>query len=555
MNTKLLPLAAALALCNLAYAGQPLPTSQLQQIQPAPQLPQPAPQVTIQSPSAASSTANDTTQIKVNTLHIVGIHQYNEATLLAVTGFKPGSLLSLSDLRVMAAKIADYYHQRGYFLAQATVTQASGQSGVVTITVLEGTLGAIKLDNHSRVHDVTLNGVTADLHSGDTVGIAPLERSLLLLTDLPGVDVKSTLIPGASVGASDLIVNVTPGRTIDGSVDADNEGNRYTGANRIGATVDFNELAGLGDVLTLRGLTSGSGLNYSRIAYQVQAGEGHVGAAYTAMAYQLGGQYAPLQANGTAEIDSLYGSYPLIRSRNNNLYAQLDFDNKTFQDKQYATGSVDNKLIHAWMTSVNGAHTDTLGGGGIMNYSVTWTHGQVNIETPSNLANDAVTVQTHGPYNKYAFNTMRLQHVTDNLSFYAAVNGQFADKNLDISEKMELGGANAVRAYPEGEDYADEGYVVNLELRQALPKLTHVPGQFQLIAFVDSGAVTFNKTLYAGYTGANTANLSGAGVGVNWIANNDFVIKAYIARRIDQTPAVSAPDSLSRFWLQGVKYF
>ena len=555
MNTKLLPLAASLALCNLAYAGQPLPTSQSQQIQPAPQLPQAAPQVTIQSPNASSSTASDTTQIKVNTLHIAGIRQYSEATLLAVTGFKPGSLLSLTDLRVMAGKIADYYHQRGYFLAQAVVTQASGQSGEVTITVLEGTLGAIKLDNHSRVHAVTLNGVTADLHSGETVGIAPLERDLLLLTDLPGVDVKSTLIPGASVGASDLIVNVTPGKTIDGSIDADNEGNRYTGANRIGATVDFNNLAGLGDVLTLRELTSGSGLNYGRVAYQVQAGEGHVGVAYTAMAYHLGDQYAPLQANGTAEIASLYGNYPLIRSRNNNLYAQIDFDNKTFQDKQNATGSVDNKLIHALMNSINGDHTDTLGGGGVMNYSATWTHGQVNIETPSNLANDAATVHTQGSYNKYAFNTMRLQHITDSLSFYMAANGQLADKNLDISEKMELGGVNGVRAYPEGDDYADEGYVVNLELRQTLPQSTHVPGQFQMIAFVDAGAATFNRTPYAGYTGANTANLSGGGVGVNWIDNKDFVIKAYVARRISQTLAVSAPDSLWRAWLQAVKYF
>ena len=555
MNAKLLPLAASLALCNLAYGGQPLPTSQFQQIQPASQLPQAAPQVTIQSPNAAPSMVNDTTQIKVNTLHIVGIHQYSETTLLAVTGFKPGSLLSLSDLRIMAAKIADYYHQHGYFLAQAVVTQASGQSGAVTITVLEGTLGTVKVDNHSPIDNGILNGVADDLHSGDTVGIAPLERDLLLLTDLPGVDVKSTLIPGASVGASDLIVNVTPGKTIDGSLDADNEGNRYTGAKRIGATVDFNDLAGLGDVLTLRGLTSGSGLNYSRIAYQVQAGEGKVGVAYTAMAYQLGDQYAPLQANGTAEIDSLYGSYPLIRSRNNNLYAQINFDNKTFQDKQNATGSVDNKLIHAFMTSMNGDHTDALGGGGIMNYSATWTHGQVNIETPSDLANDAATVQTQGPYNKYTFNAMRLQHVTDSLSFYAAANGQLADKNLDISEKMELGGANGVRAYPEGEDYADEGSVVNLELRQALPELTHVPGKFQLIAFVDTGVATFNQTPYAGYTGANTAILSGAGVGVNWIDNNDFVIKAYTSRRIDQTPAVSAPDSLGLVWLQMVKYF
>ena len=45
---------------------------------------------------------------------------------------------------------------------------------------------------------------------------------------------------------------------------ADNAGNRYTGANRLGATINLNNAAGLGDIASLRTLTSGSGLNYAR---------------------------------------------------------------------------------------------------------------------------------------------------------------------------------------------------------------------------------------------------------------------------------------------------
>ena len=68
--------------------------------------------------------------------------------------------------------------------------------------------------------------------------------------------------------------------------------------------------------------------------------------------------------------------------------------------------------------------------------------------------------------------------MTDRVSLYAAINGQFASKNLDISEKMGLGGANGVRAYPEGEAYGDQGYVLNLEARCLLPSLSErVPGQ------------------------------------------------------------------------------
>ena len=38
-------------------------------------------------------------------------------------------------------------------------------------------------------------------------------------SDMPGVDVRSTLTPGASVGTSDLVVELTPGRGITGSLE------------------------------------------------------------------------------------------------------------------------------------------------------------------------------------------------------------------------------------------------------------------------------------------------------------------------------------------------
>ena len=132
-------------------------------------------------------------------------------------------------------------------------------------------------------------------------------------------------MPGASVGASDLIVDLKmPGERVSGSIDADNAGNRYTGANRVGATLNLNGLAGQGDVATVRALTSADGLNYGRAAYQLQLGQAKVGAAYAHMQYRLGGDFDSLRAHGTAGIASLYGSYPLLRSRSHNLYAQIE---------------------------------------------------------------------------------------------------------------------------------------------------------------------------------------------------------------------------------------
>jgi hemolysin activation/secretion protein len=372
---------------------------------------------------------------------------YSEAELLAVTGFIHGSALSLSDLRLMASRIADHYHRNGYFVAQAHFPAQDIKDGVVTIAVMDGRYGKVVLNNTSNVSSGLANDLLSGLNSGDLITVDRLENRLLLLSDLPGVKVQSTLVPGATVGSSDLIVDLTPGRRVDGNIDADNAGNRYTGANRIGATVNFNEPFGYGDVATLRALTSGAGLNYLRGSYQMQFGKAKAGVAYSALRYELGQEFESLGAHGTAEVASLYGSYPLIRSRHNNLYAGLTFDVKTFRDEWDATASVADKQAHVLIASLNGDHRDSFGGGGLSSYALAWTTGEIDLQTDAVQALDAVTAQSNGHFNKLAFSAARLQKVTDSISLSAAITGQLASKNLDVSEKMELGGMYGVRAY------------------------------------------------------------------------------------------------------------
>ena len=133
-------------------------------------------------------------------------------------------------------------------------------------------------------------------------------------------------------------------------------------------------------------------------------------------------------------------------------------------------------------------------------------------------------------------------------------NGQFAGKNLDSSEKFGLGGANAVRAYPGGEAFGDQGYVLNLELRQPLPKWwDSQPGQMQLSGFIDTGTVTLNKSPIV--TGNNRRTLSGIGLGLTWDDPGSFSVRMFYATKVGNAVATSIPDSPSRVWLQAVKYF
>ena len=548
---------AFLALSQSAFAANlilPGAGGQIQQIPPATIPQKAAPEIQVEQGATPVAPTADTATIVVKSLHLIGQTLYSEAELLALTGFIPDSELSLSTLRGMAGKIADHYHKNGYFVAQAYLPAQDVRDGSVTITVLEGHYGKVSLNNQTRLSDGLANRIFDGPKTGDPVAISPLENQLLLLSDTPGVKVKSTLTPGAAIGTSDLLVDLTPGPRVSGNIEADNAGNYYTGRYRLGATVHLNNPLGLGDVFSLRGLTSGSGMNYGRASYQLQLGRATAGVAYAAMEYELGEEFEYLDAHGTALIASVFGRYPLIRSRNTNLYAMAEYDHKTFLDKVDATSTVNDRKVQVGQGGLVGHHRDTFGGGGVSSFSVAVTAGDVDITTPAALAVDQATAQSNGSFQKLGFTAARLQNITQTISFYGAINGQLASENLDSSEKLALGGPYAVRAYPVGEGYSDEGYVATLEARLLLPKFSERQlGQMHLIGFGDIGRGTINKDPWT--NDDNHRTLSGAGIGFIWADYNNFMVNMSYAFKVGNEEATAAPDASGRFWIQLVKYF
>lgn len=554
MKTKLLPL-VLLTLSQGVLAQQvPGAGSQLQQLPqtPAPQAPQP--EIRIEEATSAPAPGADSVKVLVKDLRVTGASVYTQAELAAVAQFKPGSQLTLADLQAMAARITEYYRRRGYFVARAYLPAQDVTDNVVTIAVAEGRYGKVSLRNQSHLSDSVALGRLGGLDSGDPITIAPLESRLLLLSDVPGVKVNSTLVPGATPGTSDLLVDVTPGRLLTGSIDADNAGNPYTGEYRLGATLNLNNPLGRGDLASLRLLTSGPGLHYGRASYQMPFGRFSAGVAYSKLDYALGRQFEVLGAHGTAEVASVFGTATLIRSRDSNLYAGLAYEDRTFQDRIDLFDSVTDKKAHVGIASLYGNHHDGIGGGGLNAFFVALSAGSLDIQTPSALAVDATSARTNGSYSKLWFNASRVQRITDIVSVRAGVSGQIASKNLDPSEKMVLGGMDGVRGYPQGEAFGDQGYLATVEASLLLAGLSgHVPGQVHLLGFVDNGRVTINKNPW--FVGDNNRTLSSAGAGLTWDDPGNFAVRTYYAIKLGSEDALSAPDKSGRFWIQAIKYF
>ena len=551
-----------LLMAQVSWA-QTLPSAggQMQQVPPSPPRPEswtpnlptrPEP-VQIQQPWMPDPARASNTAFTLQRLQVTGATVFAEADLLQVAGFEPGREVSLPALQVMAERITQHYRRHGFLMARAYLPAQEIRDGVGILAVLEGQYGQVTLNNTSSLDSQVPQAVLAGLNHRDTIALAPLEERLLLLSDVPGVQVRSSLVPGASLGLSDLVVEVEPGARISGSVDADNAGNRYTGEERIGATVNLNNPSGSGDLASLRVLTSGAGLRYGRVSYQTPLGQGRVGVAYSDLGYKLEREFADLQANGHARIATVFGTYPLRRSRQSNMNIGLSLESKRFEDRLDAEPSVTDKRAQVAVASWYGDQRDDWGGGGLNSYSLAWSTGSIDIRTPAALQRDADSARSDGHYNKLAFALSRVQRANDSLTLSASLSGQMASKNLDISEKMELGGMYGVRAYPEGEAYADEGLLLTLEARQQLHLSANATGQVHLAVFVDAGTVKLHHRPWL--TEDQRRHLSGAGVGLYWTQSRNFSIKAFYARKLGHEDALSAPDKSGRVWVQGVKYF
>jgi hemolysin activation/secretion protein len=159
---------------------------------------------------------------------------------------------------------------------------------------------------------------------------------------------------------------------------------------------------------------------------------------------------------------------------------------------------------------------------------------------------DRATARSAGGFAKWSASFQRLQRLTDTLSLSLAYAGQWAGKNLDSSEKLSLGGAYGVRAYPQGEASGDEGRLLTAELRW------RVSDAWQAQAFYDDGRVRINRDPWA--AGNNTRHLAGYGLGAAW-AGSGFTLRAFAAWKAGTGEPTSDTDRSPRVWVQAARYF
>ncbi|CAB3809606.1 ShlB/FhaC/HecB family hemolysin secretion/activation protein [Paraburkholderia fynbosensis] len=551
-------LAVTLAATALAAHGQvrvPTPPNGGQLLQQAPQPSlQPPPSnldLTIQQPKEAP--ADNTKTFPVRNIEIAGNTELPTGMLHDVVASSEGKNLTLADLNALADRISDVYHEHGYPLATAYVPAQTIENGVVRIDIAEARYGAVTLNNQSQVSDRVLNNTLAALQAGQPVSEFQLERTLLLMQDIPGAEVSSTIRPGQQVGTSDLLVGVTPQQRVTGDAGVDNFGDPYSGRVRGSGNLNINGPFNQGDLLDFSALTSGPGMTYGRMDYRyLLNGQGTtLGATVSGLNYHLRNDLSDLDAHGSAFVGGVVLSQPLIRNTRGNLYGQVEYDFHRLNDNIDVIGLQNDRHTNSFTTTLAG---DQLDANGVTNARLAMTYGVLSANNLQTDIIDQLGADTAGHYVKLALSLSRLQQITRNDALYLAFSGQTSSKNLDTSEQFYLGGPNSVRGYDVGVLSGSRGYLATVEYRHDT-MFQNIPGIWEFSAFVDTGWAQLYKDSFV--PGPNTGQLSSAGFGVQWNGPHKLLVTASVAFPFGRQPEILSVNSNTspHCWLQLRKAF
>jgi hemolysin activation/secretion protein len=471
------------------------------------------PPLKTQAPPQVATVEQAANEPKIKKISFKGNQRITDQQLARVVEKYVGVMINTDVLIQATEAVNNFYRKMGY-LAFAEMPNQDLTDGDVLIQIAEARFsGAVVEDPTGQLSKTKLvqNTIEHQQPKNSLVDLKAIDRASSAVAEIPGVKASVSLRPGANSGETEAVATIAEGKKIDGNISLDSAGAKSIGELRALGKVTLNNPLGLGDSADAQAVHS-KGMDFQRVSYTLPVGYSGWRAGINASNSQynlIASEYISLNAKGPSSSQGVDLSIPLLREKDTQLSLQFAFDQKRFRNE--AAGEVQSQYTGSALTS-------TLSGSASQSQNST-TSGNVQLvrgtidlsgSTASHISSDLSTVQTAGNYAKLKFNISQKYDFDASNTGLVSLQSQFANKNLDSSEKFYLGGMQGVRAYPTNEAGGSLGNLVTMEWQR---QLMLQDTRWTASGFVDYGDVTVNRN--NSYVGASTLNkysLSGYGL-------------------------------------------
>jgi hemolysin activation/secretion protein len=486
------------------------------QFQPEPKMRADRPErIVVPEPDQQTPANAKDIRFKLTRLAIEGATVYSEKDLLPAYQSRLDKEVTLFDIYQIAAALTAKYRNDGYILSQVVVPAQSVEDGRVRLQAVEGYIATVTIEGVDGDRRKLVQRYADRIKQDRPLKNDVLERYLLFMNDLPGAFARATIKSSPSIpGASDMHVQFTQ-QLIQGGLSLDNRGGKSQGPLRLNADLGLNSGLGLQESTRVRFVHSLSDeLMFGSLSHDQNIGlDGGKLSLSASLSKSKPKELAfiPLNLETSSQSAALMYSYPLIRSRAQNLSLRGSFtlhegETKIFnvQDTRDSTRAVrlgtTYDIADAW--------------GGVNMLDIELSQGIHGLGSSDN--NDLFLSRRNGrvDFTKATLYAARLQSLAPRLSFLAAVSGQYAFTDLLSSELYSFGGEQFGRGYDPSELVGDHGIAMKLEMRYTITAPDFLDSSYTAYTFYDTGIV-YQRTS-GGFNDSDSAASAGLGLRVTF---------------------------------------
>ncbi|MGY2167284.1 ShlB/FhaC/HecB family hemolysin secretion/activation protein [Pseudomonas gingeri] len=422
----------------------------------------------------APTTPVDTRCFPIKTIELKGADSLSEGERERLLKPYIGQCLGVPQLNELLKVITDHYIEKGLVTSRAYLPQQDLSSGNLKVLVVEGRLEGLKGAEGSGISDRQL-AMTFPGKPGDLLNLREIEQMVDQLNRLPSNQAQMELAPGKEVGGSEVLVKNTPQKPWRVGLARHNDGQRSTGEQQWGTSLDWDSPLGLADQLSLRGghdalsdhqKTSRNAMLY----YNLPFGWWNLSYTYSESEYRSLAKASGFDFKQTGDsqnhqlkLERVIYRDALSKTSLNTGVSYLRTNN-FIEDSKLDVSS--NRISEAQFGINHGRRI----GGAFVNVDLGMQDGIGAFDAQGN--HDPKPGQADARYRKYTATLSYLQPFKlwgESFSFSSLMTGQRSEDVLFSSQRMSLGGQSSIRGYKDQTLSGDSGGYWRNDLRWTRP--------------------------------------------------------------------------------------
>jgi hemolysin activation/secretion protein len=426
-------------------------------------------------------------------VELTGNTIFSNAELEAI--FKPylNHTITLAKFFALTQAVTDKYQKAGYFLSKAIIPPQSIEGGKVKIQVLEGYIGHVKIEGLSPRQKEFLSRYANAILEDKPTTYRALERNLLLLNDVDGMNGKAVIEPDPTQPLSAALTLIVKYHPIQAAALYDNYGTRYFGPYETTVYGSVNSAVIPGNTTYFRGVVTNNAKQlqfYELRDTQVLGASGLAAGAdgYVAQTHP-GFILTPLDIDGRSVDANLFLTYPFIRSRARSLSMRTEFEYLDSSSFSFGDLLFRDRIRDL---QVGATYNDVLWKGSDQ-ANLTLFQGFPILDA-HNGGEFLSRAQGRNDFTKLLFSLSRDQTLPHHFSLYGLVLSQYSSVPLLAPEQFVFGGAYLGRGFDLSQFAGDEGVEGTLELRLNTAPNTSIFRRIQYYIFYDAGALSYLGT-------------------------------------------------------------